>query len=172
MSKVDITKRVLTDSEITLLINEIKTTPNIIGFTAKEWRSFGQYYVAIVDGKLAGICLATSINRQWSELTMLYVLTKYRRLGIGRKLFNIAWEELRKNHQNIYCVSRSEAVLNMMKEKQMKFVSIFSLPWALKADIIFYALKSIYRIKEFFRKLVAFPGSLAWHYGIKKYSNV
>ena len=171
MSQIRIAKRALTKEEITQLIDGIRSTPNITGFTAKELNAFGQPWTAEISGRLVGVAYVTAIGRHWSDLALLFVWPEFRGRGVGGALFEAAWQEMVANHKNIYIVSRAEPVLKLMRAKTMRFVGLIDLPWPVKWDVIFYALNNPYRIKEFVRKLIAFPGSPAYHYAIKPFNN-
>ncbi len=167
MTQPRIEKRLLTKTEITSLVDGIKNTVNITGFTKNELKSFGVPYVAEINGKLVGVAYATPLSKDWSELAILFIWPEFRGKGIGTALFETAWREMVANHQSIYIVSRTKSVIELMQSKGMKFVGLINLPWSVKRDVIYYALKSIYRIKEFVRKLIVFPGAPAYHYAIK-----
>ena len=61
MSNFQITQRALTSYEIDLVIKAIKETPNITGYTKKEWQSFGKVFVAEINSELAAVAVNVPI---------------------------------------------------------------------------------------------------------------
>jgi len=165
MEQFEIQKRALTDQEIDLVVEEIKKTPNITGYTKKEWQKFADIFVAQKSGELAGICLVKKINKQWSELAVLFVLPKFRHLGLGRKLHFKAMEYLQ--NKNIYAVTRNEATIDFLKHDHFELLNFSQLPFFLKLRVFIYAL-SFYRIKEYVRKTRVFKNTQKWFYAIKR----
>lgn len=151
-----ITKSKLTRQEINYLVEGIKATPNIIGYTKREWERFGEVFVARVDGKMVAVAVNSNLTDGWAETPVLFVNEDYRFKGIGKKLFTEAIAELKKSSQNIYYVSRNPIVIKWMQEEGMKFDNIFYLPFPVILHIIHKSL-SLYRIKEYIRKLIIFP---------------
>jgi GNAT superfamily N-acetyltransferase len=163
MPNFQLTKRPLTSQEIDLVINSIKQTPNITGYTKKEWQNFGKVFVAEVDCELAGVVVNVSISKEWEELAVLLVLEEFRGQGIGKALFNVALEDIKSRQKNAYTTSRNPIVLKLMKENGFKFCSLVKLP----IDVTLFNLKfifSLYRLQEFVRKQKAFPKQEAFKY--------
>jgi GNAT superfamily N-acetyltransferase len=165
MSNFLIKNRQLKSHEIDLVINAIKRTPNITGYTKKEWEKFGRVFVAEVNMEFAGVAVNVSISDEWEELAVLLVLEKFRGQGIGKALFNVALEDIKTKHKNAYTTSRNPIVLKLMKENGFKFLSLSKLP----LPITLFNLKficSFYRLSEFLRKQKAFPKQEAFKYGV------
>ena len=79
--------RKLTEGEIRLLMQLIRETPNITGYSYREWQAFTNVLVAESGGKLAGVCVTKPLYGKWYEIAVLYVLEEYRAHGIGSELF-------------------------------------------------------------------------------------
>jgi len=151
----NITKRSLLDTEIDFIVKEIKKTPNIIGYTRREWRNFKDVWVAEADGDLVGVCVNNSLLSGWGETSILYVVERFRNNGIGKALYKEAFADLRRRKRHIYYVSKNPITLKWMKNEQMKFVKMYQLPWPVLLHILKKVL-SFYRIKELIRKSLVF----------------
>lgn len=166
MPNFSITKRPLTIQEIDLVTREIKQTPNITGYTQKEWQNFGKVFVAEVNSEIAGVAVNVSISKEWEEFAVLLVLEKYRGQGLGKALFNVALEDIKNRHKNAYTTSRNPIVLKLMKENGFQFLSLLKLP----LPVTLFNLKficSFYRISEFLRKQKAFCNQPEFEYGVR-----
>lgn len=151
MDKLKIIKRRLSTAEVEYFINEIKTTPNITGYTKKEWNNFNNIWVAEVNHEIVGIVVNTNLLKSWVETSIVYVISSKRNQGIGKALFLSAFNSALRENKNIYYVSRNPIVIRWMKEKNMIFSKILGLPLPILIHIIIKSL-SIYRIKEYCRK--------------------
>ena len=148
--------RKLSEKEINHLQDEVKNTPNIVGFSSKEWHTLGKVFVAKVKNELAGICVDKVLNSRWSEISMLLVLEKFRGHGIGKKLFELSFDHASKKNRNIYIVSRNPAVIKMFKRKGFEvFGSNFVLPITIQWQNCKLIL-NFFRIKEYCRKFIIF----------------
>lgn len=161
-----ILKRPLTDQEIDLVFKEIKTTPNITGYTKNEWKGFQDIFVAEKDGKLIGLSLLKVLDEDWSELAALYILPTFRHKGIGRRLFYKSIEYLKTKNKNIYTVSRNPLVIDLMRTNQFKIIGFSSLPRAIKVHIFKHSM-SFYRFKEYIRKVFVYKSKDKWVYSIR-----
>lgn len=158
----------LTDIDISKLNHEIRETPNITSISYKKWKSFGKVLVAKFNNKLAGVC-AMPVFFDWQEIGVLFVFSEFRGQGIGKKLFNMAYEEAVKNNKNIFIVSRNQIIVKMMRINKINILKNFwKLPLTIKWYIILNNI-SLFKIFEYIRKYFKYPNSDAWVYGIKKY---
>lgn len=165
-----ITKRPLTDQEIDLIYHELKSTPNITGYTRSEWKAFKNVFVATRQGILIGISLTKMIDEQWDELAVLYVLPAFRHKGVGKHLFYKAFESLKDKKKNIYAVSRNQSIIALLKSNRFELLNFLKLPPELKLHILKFAL-SPYRIYEFVRKSLVYKSKDKWIYCIKLNNN-
>lgn len=169
MNSANITKRNISLPEAELLIEKIKSTPNIVGYTVAEWSNCGRVIVAEDDrGQLLGACLNYDFAKNWTKIAALYVLEEYRGRGIGKALFYAAFDDAIHSGKNVYTISRNPIVIEMMNKLEFTtFDRFFNLPDRL--DFYIHSLQwlaSPYRIKEIIRKQIAFPARKKFIYGI------
>src|SRR5438477_3383148 len=108
--------RKLTHEEAALLHEELKTTPNILGYTIRELISFSQVLVAVIEGDFAGVCISKDLSFGWTDIAVLYVLPAYRGRGLGRELYTAAWQKAQQRGRHIYTLSRSPEVIHLMEQ--------------------------------------------------------
>lgn len=106
--------RPLTRAEAVCLHEELKTTPNIIGYTVGELVGFRNVLVAEVEGTFAGACISKDLALGWTDIAALYVLPAFRRRGIGAMLYTAAFTNARERGRHIFTLSRSPAVIHLM----------------------------------------------------------
>ena len=114
-----ITHRPLTHAEALRLHQELKTTPNILGYTVPELERLGDVQVAEVRGDFAGACWSVDLAQGWTEIAALYILPDFRGLGIGEELFHAAWERAQTRERHVYVLSRNPQVVGWMRELGM-----------------------------------------------------
>lgn len=159
--------RRLTEEEIAFLVREIKKTPMIAGFSAREWRKFDEIFVAEVNGKIAGTIVLTRLFFGWMRITAFFVLEKYRNKGIGSKLFDAAYDLIVKNKNRAYVASYDIAVIHKMQQKDMWLTdNFFELPFIVGCFNIGFVMHP-YRIYEFFRKEIELKSVKRLIYGVK-----
>lgn len=147
-----ILKRRLTDDEVVILMKLIRETPNITGYSYREWQTFKNLFVAESADILVGVCVTEPLYGKWEDVALLYVLDAYRRHGIGSELFRYAFRDLKSKKKNIYVTSRNPVVIALMKEYGMKEVRhILMLPILINLHNIIFCC-SVYRLTEFIRK--------------------
>ena len=162
-----IIKRSLSEKEIELLIKEVKTTPNIIGYTKREWSKFKNIWVAETENELVGVLVAINLPYNWIDIAVLYVLKPYRNKGIGRELIDTTTTLIETKGNNLYMVSSNPMVIKNMEEINMTLVnSPFKLPLAIQLFNIRYAL-NLFRIYEAIRKAVKMKREHRFVYGYK-----
>lgn len=148
-SEIEIVKRQLTTKEARIIFNEIKNTPNIIGFTINELVSYKNVFVAMDDQKLAGVGIWIKVSEEWNELLVLFVLDGYRNQGIGSEILNNLIRDI--GNSNIFIPTRNAVVIRMLHNNNFKIVIFWELPVEIKIYYFHYSL-NLYRIKEFMRK--------------------
>lgn len=116
---MEITHRPLTHSEALRLHQELKTTPNILGYTVRELERLSDVHVAEVGGEFAGLCFSVDLMGGWTEIAALYVLPSFRGRGIGADLFHAAWERARERRRHVYILSRNPQVVGWMRDLDM-----------------------------------------------------
>ena len=166
-SRMEIKERPLTYIEAQTLYKAIKETPNIIGYTVKELQAFKDVFLAEDNGMLVGLSINIDLPSSWNEIAVLYVFENYRKRGLGRTLFDLAFKKAWGKSRNIYTVSRNTHAISMMKEHGFSLKKkLWNLPFPVMLYNFKYALTS-YRITEFLRKLLKYRNGSGWVYGFK-----
>lgn len=168
-------QRGLQKNEATLLVEQIKQTPNITGYSFQEWMNFEDILVAENRKKqLIGVCLYYQFSKQWTFISVLFVFNQFRGNGIGKALFYQACQNINNNQKNIYIASRNPIIIKMMKDLNfIIFDSLITLPKPYKKNELIFALRTLkwiinyYRIKEFVRKSIIYKEKNKFVYGIK-----
>ena len=151
-SAVTITHRKLTPREAQILHEELKSTPNILGFTVRELRNMRDVHVAEADGTFAGAALSMDLPFRWTDIAAVYVLPGFRRLGIGDGLLRAAWDCAVNRNRRLYMLSRNAAVVVWMRAQGMVISKyIVTAPLAVHLWMPIY-MTSWHRTKESFRK--------------------
>jgi predicted GNAT family acetyltransferase len=176
MSKI--IKRRIHVLEAELLVEKIKFTPNIIGYTIEEWLDSEHVFIAEdQQGQLLGACLNYDIARDWTKIAALYVLDEFRKQGIGKALFYESFNDSMKRCKHVYTISCNPLVISLMKELEFTmFNSLQDFPASYVADQAdFYIhtlqwLTSPYRIMEITRKQFVCRPQQPFLYGLKSCS--
>ncbi len=151
--------RPLTREEASLLHEELKTTPNIFGYTVQELMRFSDVLVTEVEGSLAGACISKDLAFGWTDIAMLYVLPAFRGRGIGRELYTAAWDRAAQRDRHILTLSRSPEVIHLMERAGMALSrSVWKAPLALHLHMNRH-MCSLYRIQEMRRKAKLWEGT-------------
>ena len=161
--------RRLTQAEAMLLHEELKTTPNILGYTVQELTRFSQVLVAEVEGNFAGVCVSKDLRFGWTDIAVLYVLPTYRGRGIGRELYTAAWQQAQQRGRHIFTLSRSPEVIHLMERFGMELSSsLWKAPLAVHLHMNRHMM-SWYRIKEAMRKSKMIQGTAPLLGGTKRH---
>ena len=163
------THRRLTESEAAVLHAELKTTPNILGYTVREILAFQDVLVAEVDGKFAAVCVSKDLLFGWTDIAVLYVLPAFRGSGLGTELYTAAWRRADGRARHILTLSRSPQVIHLMKRFGMKVSgSMFKAPLALHLHMNCH-MTSLYRIGEAIRKSGLIKDGVPMVCGVRRY---
>ena len=174
--EIKIVKRKLNGKEAKLLVTAIKNSPDISGYTVREWVNCSNVFVAEDrEGKTLGACMNDDFAKGWTEIAVLFVFEQHRERGIGRAFLNLSLEDARKRNKNVMMLSRNDIVTRMMLESGLKIISNRAeLPGYLKKHkltlTLYYDtrwLMNFYRIFEIIRKKVAFGVRQPFIYGFK-----
>jgi len=152
LSEITITHRKLTLQEARVLHEELKSTPNILGFTVRELLRMRDVHVAEADGVFAGAALSMDLPFRWTDIAAVYVLPGFRRLGIGDRLLGAAWDRVVERNRHVYMLSRNASVVEWMRANEMVISKyIITAPLAVHVWMPIY-MTSWHRTKESFRK--------------------
>lgn len=162
-----IRQRKLKRNEAILLVEKIKETPNITGYSLREWLNFSNLLIAESnEERLIGICTCCDFGKRWTFLSVLFVLKEFRGQGVGTILFNKTCDISLSRKKNLYTSSQNPTVIKMMKAREfITFTTLIKLPRNYKRyEFVFFVrllkwLISCYRIKEIHRKSKIFSDS-------------
>ena len=145
-------QRSLTPAEAQCVHQELKSTPNILGYTKRELLRLRDVWVVTSEGRLAGVCASVNLPAQWTEIMFLYVLPAFRGQGLGKRLFDEAWNLAQRQRRHIYVLSRNPQVIGWMSERGMTISSRFwAAPWPVQWHMHRH-MTSWYRCREQLRK--------------------
>ena len=165
----EIIHRPLTQAEAVQVHRALKDTPNILGYTVRELTRLSDVYVAAQDGRFAGVCFSADLRQNWTEIAALCVLPDFRGRGIGRALFQAAWERTQARCRHVYVLSRNPQVIKWMQAQgmevggKMRYAPLV-VHWHMACH-----MASGYRMREGFRKRKAIKECPPLLQGIKKY---
>jgi GNAT superfamily N-acetyltransferase len=169
-AEYEILHRPLTHSEAVLLHAELKTTPNILGYTIRELKKLTDVFVAEAEGKFAGACFSIDLAQGWTEIAALCVLSDFQGAGLGKLLFLAAWERTQERQRHVYVMSRNSRVVEWMREQGMTVDEKFwRAPWAVHWYMPRY-MASRYRFTESVRKRKEIGLCPPLMQGIRKYN--
>lgn len=167
-----IVNRKINESEANLLIREIKQTPNIMGYSLREWMT-SEYVMVAEDenGEIAGACLNYDFHKNWHKIAALFVLKEFRGLGLGKSLFYNSYNNAVERGKNVYTISANPVVIKMMEDLGfLTFENLHSFPdkyeWKFRLHTMQWVL-NLYRIKEICRKRKVYGVEKNFLYGIK-----
>lgn len=161
--------RPLTFDEARTLKEELKTTPNILGYTLRELVGFQEAFVAEVDGAFAGVCLSKDLRFGWTDIAVLYVLPAFRGQSLGTKLYAAAFQRANERGRHIVTLSRNPAVVRLMERSGMEIGdSMRTAPLALHLHMNCHMM-SLYRLREAFCKFSAMKNAPPLRCGLKRY---
>ena len=165
-----LTHRPLTPEEARTLQAELKTTPNIIGYTARELVRFSDAFVAEREGEFAGVCISKDLRFGWTDIAILYVLPAFRGNGIGAELCTAAWKRAEERERHIFTLSRNPAVIHLMERFGMETSGgMRNAPLAAHLHMNRHMM-NLYRWKEMIRKSSAMRNAPPLRCGVKRYS--
>ena len=162
--------RQFTPEEAATLHVELKSTPNILGYTVPELLRFSDVWIAEEEGAFAGACISKDLRFGWTDIAVLYVLPAFRGRGLGRMLYAAAWQQAEERHRHILTLSRNLEVIRMMKYRGMKVSgSMLQAPLAMHLHMQCH-MASVYRLRESIRKSRQMKTESPLLVGSKKYA--
>ena len=160
--------RRLTQPEAEHLHEELKTTPNILGYTVPELLRFTDIFVAESEGRLAGVCISKDLRFGWTDIAVLYVLPAFRGQGVARELYTAAWKRAEQRNRHLYTLSCSPPVIHLMQEFGMKMTPrMWNAPLAVHLHMQCHMM-SVYRVREALRKGRKMPRAVSLVSGTKR----
>ncbi|GAB4463281.1 MAG: hypothetical protein OHK0029_31680 [Armatimonadaceae bacterium] len=169
---VEVVHRPLTLNEARRIHRELKTTPNILGYTVRELRQQRDLFAAEVDNCFAGICFNTDLPLGWSEVAVLYVLPEFQGQGIGRTLFTLACARCHDRGRHTFVLSRNPTVVRWMEETGFAVA-----PASWRAPLAFHLygfwyMSNLYRWIEAFRICGSLRNARPMMQGIRKHTTI
>ncbi len=136
-----IVQRQLTDTELDILIVEVKKFYSpVVGYKDK-WKHFHTVYIALQNNNIVGIC-GVEKKHDWLMLNPFVVLEKYHRKGIGKALLKAIVQE--NNNNSIFIGSKNKAVEKIAQAFNFsEIVSPNTLPWTVKLYLFRFIYESI-----------------------------
>ena len=109
-TEIQIVRRRLTPREAACLHEELKSTPNILGYTVRELLLFSDVLIAEAPSEtraanFAGACLSKDLLFGWTDIAALYILPAYRGNGISSRLYATAFAHAQERNRHIYTLS-------------------------------------------------------------------
>jgi GNAT superfamily N-acetyltransferase len=160
-----IIKRKLSRPEAEDFATQITKTPNIVGYLPEELQAFKTVLVIEKNNEARGLLVYIEAQK-FIDLKILLVKEEYRGKGLGSKLFTEFIKMFDKTDKPIYTVTRSEAVIAMLKPSDFQAIGLLSLPLPCilhQSKMVF----SLYRTKEYLRKLIKYRRQDKFTYYIK-----
>ena len=137
------------EEDINLVLTEIAKSNNIFSYSKNELLALLKrktLFVLYDEQKLIGLSAYKEINKDWVELALLLVVSRYRNQGYGKRIAKELFQRLQG--RNVYCCSRNPIVQNWLLGNGFKEISFYKLPreiivYLLKTKFKFYKLKSL-----------------------------
>ena len=170
VNMTEIVHRPLTQAEALQVHGALKDTPNILGYTVRELTRLSDVYAAEEDGQFAGVCFSVDLRQNWTEIAALCVLPEFRGRGIGKALFDAAWDRAQARRRHVYVLSRNPQVIGWMQGQGMDIGGKWrdaplTVHWYMARH-----MASGYRMTEGFRKRKSIKQCPPLLQGIKKFA--
>lgn len=161
--------RRLAPAEAESLHGALRDTPNILGYTVRELIRLSPMHVAEAEGEFAGACFCVDLRGSWTEIAALCVLPQWQGRGIGRALFEAAWDRAEAQSRHLYALSRNPQVVKWMKARGMDISGkLWNAPLVVHGCMMRH-MASRYRLRESIRKRRAIAACPPLVQGIKRY---
>lgn len=121
-----ISRRRLTEKEITLLINDARIFPDIAYVSRTRWSRFAQPYIIEDNNVFVGVCAVYYFDK-WIKLGPLEILKKFHGKGMGKRLLHRVVND--HNNHSIVLASSNPVVQHIAETLSFKNIPQFlSLP--------------------------------------------
>lgn len=171
---MNLIKRKIEFKEAKYLVEKIKLTPNIMGYSMDEWiKSNNVYVVEDVHGNIMGACLSSDISHDWISIAALFVFPEFRGQGFGKSLLYASINDALSNNKKIYITTANPIIISIIDK--FNFVSFDSLTKLFinvpnKLYFFFYYIKWIsneFRFREIIRKSMFLRSESKFIFAIK-----
>ncbi|TFH92849.1 GNAT family N-acetyltransferase [Vibrio ouci] len=159
---LELQRRGLTHQEALLVMEQISSSPDITGYSYREWTKSKDTFVLlnIHTGEFIGAILVHDLLDNWSEIAVVFICEKYRSVGYGHYLLNACIRTLKHSNKKLF-LFYSKAVMETISinagfeifASEKEFINRSLIKW-LSLNIIYKALwlSNAYRLREIRRK--------------------
>ncbi|MET9594477.1 GNAT family N-acetyltransferase [Streptomyces sp. NPDC006516] len=162
----DVLRRPLSTAEADEVMEQIRRSSAITGYSAAEWTGGRDTFVLVdkATGRLAGALLVHHLLGRWSEIAVVFVLEEHRGRGLGRRMLHGALGSLRAMDRDLLLFFSSDTMGRICAEagfavsaSEADFVR-GSLARAFHLKVVYKIqwLSNAYRLREMRRKRRAF----------------
>lgn len=120
---MEIAYRRLTRQEAEFFSAGIAKELGMSDYAPSALQRYGKVYIAIVDGRAAGLGIYRRLAYGWAELALMYVRPEYRGTGIGHALFERRVQRASKEHRSLYVSSTNPTIIHFMEAIGMTMVT-------------------------------------------------
>lgn len=162
-NSIKLTRRGLQREEAEIISKEIARTPNIVGYLPRELLKLDDAIIIESQAEIAGV-LAYIEADKFIDLKLMLVREKYRGKGYASQLFHDFMKTV--PNKPICTVTKNPAIVHLLQTAGFKKVTF----WQLPPSFILHQSKmtfSLFRVKEYLRKAIAFPRSGKFTYWVK-----
>ncbi|MFF5897118.1 GNAT family N-acetyltransferase [Streptomyces argenteolus] len=168
----EVRRRPLTRAEADEVMEQIRRSSAITGYSAAEWTGGRDTFVLVhtVTGRLAGALLVHHLLGRWSEIAVVFVLEEHRGRGLGPRMLHDALAGLRAMDRDLLLFFSSDTMGRICAEagftlsaSEADFVR-GSLARAFYLKVVYKIqwLANTYRLRELRRKRRAYRCSFTF----------
>ncbi|MBQ1099048.1 GNAT family N-acetyltransferase [Streptomyces sp. NPDC097107] len=162
-------RRPLTAAEAAEVMERIRTSPHITGYSLREWTGKRDTFLLrdTASGRVAGALLVHHLLGGWSEIAVVYVFEEHRGHGLGRLLLEDAVGAIRTSGRKLLLFFSSARMGHIAAGSGFDLhdseadLTRGSLSRGLFLGILYKAqwLASLYRLREIRRKRRTYQAS-------------
>lgn len=136
-----IIRRTLTDSEIEIIVAEMKCFPDVGLYTRDQWKKFGRVFIIEDRNIFIGVCVVIPL-KTWVKIGPIIISKSHQGRGFGKTLLTHIEQSFKD--KNIYIGSSNKKVGHIMEDLHFQKINAFyKLPWEIQW----------YLIKHFFQRI-------------------